>query len=186
MLEVPLHPAGHQQAAGPIPPGSTTVHLLPAVPIPAGLTGVVRGATAALSPKRPGRHPPPGNPRLPVAMGGVASAAWLAAWRWPQGANLLVPGALCWPPRPAPAAALGPPTRLRPTPQEAAMPTSPSPRRQPPTPNRRPLRGTPARPCGRRPGPGCGARCAPTRVKAHAIDQQVRFFVATPTFIRIA
>jgi hypothetical protein len=66
------------------------------------------------------------------------------------------------------------------------MPTSPSPRRQPPTPNRRPLRGTPARPCGRRPGPGCGARCAPTRVKAHAIDQQVRFFVAIPTFIRIA
>ena len=57
MLEVPLHPAGHQQAAGPIPPGSTAVHLLPAVPIPAGLTGVVRGAAAALSPKRPGRHP---------------------------------------------------------------------------------------------------------------------------------
>ena len=55
------------------------------------------------------------------------------------------------------------------------MPTSPSPRRQPPTPNRRPLRGTPAGPCGRRPGPGCGAKCAPTRVKAHAIDQRVRF-----------
>jgi len=29
----------------------------------------------------------------------------------------------------------------------------------------------------------CGAKCAPTRVKAHAIDQQIRFFVATPAFI---
>jgi hypothetical protein len=33
---------------------------------------------------------------------------------------------------------------------------------------------------------GGGAKCAPTRVKAHAINQQVGSFVATPTFIRIA
>jgi hypothetical protein len=39
------------------------------------------------------------------------------------------------------------------------------------------------KPPGRR---GGGAKGAPTRVKAHAIDQRVRSFVATPTFIRIA
>jgi hypothetical protein len=88
MLEVPLHLAGHQQAARPIPPGSTAFHLL-AVPIPAGLTCMVRGATAALSPKRPGRHPPPGNPRLPVAMGGVAPRPG-----WPPGAGRSAPA--CW------------------------------------------------------------------------------------------
>ena len=94
MLEVPLHPAGHQQAAGPIPPGSTTVHLLPAVPIPAGLTGVVSGATAALSPKRPGRHPRLGALYYRSLMVVVASAAWLAALRWPQDAYLLALGTL--------------------------------------------------------------------------------------------
>jgi hypothetical protein len=38
MLEVPLHLAGQGQAAGLIPPGSATFHLLLAVHIPAGLT----------------------------------------------------------------------------------------------------------------------------------------------------
>jgi hypothetical protein len=57
MLEVPLHLAGHQQAAGPIPPGSAAVHLLPAVPIPTGLTCVATGAAAALSPSAPAATP---------------------------------------------------------------------------------------------------------------------------------
>jgi predicted ester cyclase len=39
---------------------------------------------------------------------------------------------------------------------------------------------------GRAPAGGLRRQCAPTRAKAHAIDQQVRFFVATPTFIHIA
>ncbi len=44
-------------AAGLIPAGSTTFHILLAVHITAGLTCVITGAVAALSPKRPGRHP---------------------------------------------------------------------------------------------------------------------------------
>jgi predicted ester cyclase len=38
----------------------------------------------------------------------------------------------------------------------------------------------------RAPAGGLRRQCAPTRVKAHAINQQVRSFVATPTFIHIA
>jgi hypothetical protein len=53
MLAVPFQLAGQ----GLIPPGSTSFHLLLAVHIAAGLTCVVTGAIAALSPKRPGRHP---------------------------------------------------------------------------------------------------------------------------------
>ena len=57
MLEMPSSLAGQEQAAGLIPPGSTTFHLLLAVHIAAALTCVATGAAAALSPKRPGRHP---------------------------------------------------------------------------------------------------------------------------------
>src|SRR5512132_3552580 len=186
MLEVPLHLAGHQQAAGPIPPGSTTVHVLPAVPIPAGLTGVVRGATAALSPKRPGRHPRLGTLASRSPWVGVASAAWLAARRWPQGADLLVPGTLCWPPRPAPAAALGPPARLRPTPQEAAMPTSPQP--EAPTSNPKPATAPrDARTAVRPPtGPGLRRQVCADQGQGPCDRPAGSIFVATPTFIRIA
>jgi mannose-6-phosphate isomerase-like protein (cupin superfamily) len=116
MLEAPPHLAGHQQAAGLLPPDSTAVHLLLAVHIPAGLTCEVSGAAAALSPKRPGHHPRLGTLSYRSPWMVVAPAGWPAARRWPQDTCLLVPGALCWPPRPGPAAALGPPDRPRLTP----------------------------------------------------------------------
>jgi hypothetical protein len=94
MLEVPLHLAGQGQAAGLIPPGSIAFHLLLAVHIAAALTCVVTGAVAALSPKRPGRHPRLGALYYRSLMVVVASAAWLAALRWPQDAYLLVLGTL--------------------------------------------------------------------------------------------
>jgi hypothetical protein len=94
MLEVPLHLAGQGQAAGLIPPGSTTFHLLLAIHIAAALTCVVTGALAALSPKRPGRHPRLGTLYYRSLTVVVASAAWLAALRWPQDAYLLVLGTL--------------------------------------------------------------------------------------------
>jgi hypothetical protein len=65
MLAMPLYVAGQQQAAGPIPPGSTIFHLLLAAHIAAGLTCVVTGAIAALSLRRPGRHPALAPWRLP-------------------------------------------------------------------------------------------------------------------------
>jgi hypothetical protein len=94
MLQAPLHLAGQQQAAGLIPPGSTTFHLLLAVHIAAALTCVVTGAMAALSPKRPGRHPRQGTLYYRSLMLVVASAAGLAALRWPQDAYLLMLGTL--------------------------------------------------------------------------------------------
>jgi hypothetical protein len=94
MLEVPFHFVGQGQAAGLIPPGSTPFHLLLAVHIPAGLTCVVTGAVAALSPKRPGRHPRLGTLYYRSRWAVFASAAWLAALRWPQDAYLLVLGTL--------------------------------------------------------------------------------------------
>ena len=57
MLEASPHLAGQGPAAGLIPSGSTTFQLLLAVHIAAALTCVVTGAAAALSLKRPGRHP---------------------------------------------------------------------------------------------------------------------------------
>jgi hypothetical protein len=126
MLEAPLHlagpPAGGRAAPHPARPPSPAAGRA----LPRWAHSVVSGAAAALSPKRPGRHPRLGTLSYRSRWVVVASAAWLAALRWPQDAYLLVPGALCWPPRPAPAAALGPPARPRPTPQEAAMPTSPA------------------------------------------------------------
>ena len=53
MPGISLHPAVQGQVPGLIPPGSTTFHLLLTVHIAAGLTCVVTGAVAALSPKRP-------------------------------------------------------------------------------------------------------------------------------------
>jgi hypothetical protein len=57
MLEMPSSLAGQEQAAGLIPPGSTAFHLLLVIHITAALTCGIAGAIAALSPKRPGRHP---------------------------------------------------------------------------------------------------------------------------------
>jgi hypothetical protein len=94
MLEVPVHLAGQGQAAGLIPPGSTTFHLLLPMHIAAALTCVATGAIAALSPKRPGRHPRLGTLYYRSLWVVVASAAWLAALRWPQDAYLLVLGNL--------------------------------------------------------------------------------------------
>jgi hypothetical protein len=92
MREVPLHLAGQWPVAGLIPPGSTAYHLLLAVHIAAGLTCVVTGAVAALSPKRPGRHPRLGTPYYRSLSVMFVTAAWLAALRWPQDAYLLVLG----------------------------------------------------------------------------------------------
>jgi hypothetical protein len=94
MLQVPHYIAGQGQVAGLIPPGSTGFHLLLAVHIAAALTCVVTGAAAALSPKRPGRHPRLGTLYYRSLTVVVASAAWLAALRWPQDAYLLVLGSL--------------------------------------------------------------------------------------------
>jgi hypothetical protein len=94
MSEVPFHLASQGRAAGLIPPGSTTFHLLLAVHIAAALTCVVTGAVAALSPKHRGRHPRQGTLYYRSLMVVVASAAWLAALRWPQDAYLLVLGTL--------------------------------------------------------------------------------------------
>jgi hypothetical protein len=94
MSEVPFHLASQGRAAGLIPPGSTAFHLLLAVHIAAALTCVVTGAVAALSPKHRGRHPRQGTLYYRSLMVVVASAAWLAALRWPQDAYLLVLGTL--------------------------------------------------------------------------------------------
>src|SRR5215207_4475488 len=83
MLEVPVYLAGQGQAAGLIPPGSTTFHLLLPMHI-----------AAALILKRPGRHPRLGTLYYRSLCVVVASAAWLAALRWPQDAYLLVLGTL--------------------------------------------------------------------------------------------
>jgi hypothetical protein len=94
MLQAPNYLAGQGQAAGLIPPGSTTFHLLLAVHIAAALTCVATGAVAALSPKHPGRHPRLGTLYYRSLTVVVASVAWLAALRWPQDAYLLVLGTL--------------------------------------------------------------------------------------------
>jgi hypothetical protein len=108
MLEIPSYLAGQEQAAGLIPPGSTAFHLLLALHIAAALTCVVTGAVAALSPKRPGRHPRLGTLYYRSLTVVGASAAWLAALRWPQDADLLVLGSLSFA-----AAALGRTARRR-------------------------------------------------------------------------
>jgi hypothetical protein len=52
-----MPPGPSISAHGLIPPGSPTFHLLLAVHIAAALRCLATGAIAALSPKRPGRHP---------------------------------------------------------------------------------------------------------------------------------
>lgn len=94
MLEAPFDAAGQGRMAELIPPGSTTFHLLLAVHIAAGLTCVVTGAAAALSPKRPGRHPGLGTLYYWSLSVVFASATWLTALRWPRDAYLLVLGTL--------------------------------------------------------------------------------------------
>jgi hypothetical protein len=106
MLQVPFQLAGQGQAAELIPPGSTTFHLLLAVHIAAALTCVATGTIAALSPKRPGRHPHLGTLYSRSLWVVVASAAWLAALRWPQDASLW-PSAPCRLPPPPSAAPPG-------------------------------------------------------------------------------
>src|SRR5215213_7619548 len=80
MFQVPLQLTDQ----GLIPPGSTTFHLLLAIHIAAALTCVATGAIAALSPKHPGRHPRLGTLYYRSLTVVVASAAWLAALRWPR------------------------------------------------------------------------------------------------------
>src|SRR4029453_10772700 len=72
MLDMSSWLAGQGQAAGLIPPGSTPSH-------------------PALAPPHPPRLGPLYSRSLTVV---VASAAWLAALRWPQDADLLVLGIL--------------------------------------------------------------------------------------------
>jgi hypothetical protein len=80
--------------AGLIPSGSALFQMLLAVHIPAGLTCVVAGATAALSPKRHGRHPRFGTIYYWALAVVAATATALAALRWPQDADLLILGTL--------------------------------------------------------------------------------------------
>jgi hypothetical protein len=80
--------------AGLFPAGSAAFHLVLAVHIAAGLACVVTGATAALSPKRHGRHPWFGSAYYWSLAVVSVTAATLAGMRWPQDAYLLVLGML--------------------------------------------------------------------------------------------
>ena len=64
------------------------------VHIAAGLTAVVAGATAMLSPKRSGRHPKAGNTYYMALCVVCATAVGMAAMRWPEDAYLVVLGSL--------------------------------------------------------------------------------------------
>jgi cytochrome c oxidase subunit IV len=64
------------------------------VHIAAGLTAVVAGATAMLSPKRSGRHPKAGRTYYVTLCVVCATAAGMAAMRWPEDAYLVVLGSL--------------------------------------------------------------------------------------------
>ena len=61
--------------------------------VPAGLISVIGGPVAMLSPKRAGRHPQFGRIYFTALAVVAASAAGLAALRWPGDAFLLVLGA---------------------------------------------------------------------------------------------
>jgi Predicted membrane protein (DUF2306) len=74
-------------------PSSTFATLL-VVHIAAGLTAVVAGATAMLSPKRSGRHPNAGRTYYTALCVVGATAVGMAAMRWPDDAYLVVLGAL--------------------------------------------------------------------------------------------
>lgn len=77
--------------AGARPCGASVAILL-AVHITAGLTCVITGAVAALSPKRPGRHPWFGTTYYWSPAVVFATVTVLAAMRWPEDAYLLVLG----------------------------------------------------------------------------------------------
>ena len=62
------------------------------VHIAAGLTAVVAGATAMLSPKRRGRHPKAGRIYYTALCVVCATAVGMAAMRWPEDAYLVVLG----------------------------------------------------------------------------------------------
>ncbi len=95
MTDLTSQAQGAGVGGGLIPSGGSTVfHLLLAVHIPAGLTCVVTGAVAALSPKRHGRHPRFGTVYYWALSVVFVTAAALAVLRWPQDAYLLVLGTL--------------------------------------------------------------------------------------------
>ena len=62
--------------------------------IAAGLTGVVAGATAMLSPKRSGRHPNAGRIYFTALWVVGTTAVGMSAMRWPEDAYLVVLGTL--------------------------------------------------------------------------------------------
>jgi hypothetical protein len=62
--------------------------------VAAGLTAVVSGATAMLSPKRNGRHPKAGRTYYAALCVVCATAVGMAAMRWPEDAYLVVLGTL--------------------------------------------------------------------------------------------
>jgi hypothetical protein len=64
------------------------------VHIASGLTDVVAGATAMLSPKRSGRHPKAGRTYYTTLCVVCATAVGMAAMRWPEDAYLVVLGGL--------------------------------------------------------------------------------------------
>ena len=64
------------------------------VHIAAGLTAVVAGATATLSPKRSGRHPRAGRTYYMALCVVCATAVGMAAMRWPEDEYLVVLGSL--------------------------------------------------------------------------------------------
>jgi hypothetical protein len=64
------------------------------VHIAAGLTAVVAGATAMLSPKRSGRHPKAGQTYYIALCVVCATAVGMAAMRWPEDAYLVGLGSL--------------------------------------------------------------------------------------------
>jgi hypothetical protein len=64
------------------------------VHIASGLTAVVAGATAMLSPKQSGRHPKAGRTYYTAVCVVCATAAGMAAVRWPEDAYLVVLGTL--------------------------------------------------------------------------------------------
>jgi hypothetical protein len=64
------------------------------VHIAAGLTAVIAGATAMLSPKRTGRHPKAGRIYCTALSVVCATAAGMAALRWPDDAYLVALGTL--------------------------------------------------------------------------------------------
>jgi mannose-6-phosphate isomerase-like protein (cupin superfamily) len=178
MLEAPLHLAGPPAGGRAAPTRLDRLSPAAGRALPRWAHSVVSGAAAALSPKRPGRHPRRGTLSYRSRWVVVACAAWPAARRWPQDAYLLVPGALCWPPRPGPAAAGGAPARPRLTPTggrhaPVAHPKAPTSNPNPATaPEARTAAQSPTGPSGRPPQPIGPAAALLTSSADHA---------ATPT-----